>query len=294
MGIFSFPATQGPQDRNNRMELPHFFDELLVVIVLYKRTAAESAAYTTVNSLLDNLAARPEIYIYDNSPSSCIVGNDSVTYCHDPANGGVSKAYNCACIHAQANGKSWLLLLDQDTSTTPEFFRRLATAVTADRESVAFVPRIMDVKGLLSPFRFSGGRGKRMLDTNERLSLDRYRFINSGLLIRVSAFISAGGYNPDIPLDFSDINFGWRLQKITGHFRAIDTPLRHAFSDNAGDANTAAARFRYFCQGAVFMGKESNHPFRYVWSAFLRACHLAYRYRDVAFIRIFLHYTIYG
>src|SRR5690349_9074362 len=142
MGIFTFPATQGPQNLDKRMELPQFFDELLVVIVLYKRSPAQSAACTTINTILHSLPARPAIFIYDNSPDSTIMQVDSITYRHDPANGGVSKAYNCASVHAQANAKSWLLLLDQDTSITVEFLKSLASAVTAHPESVAFVPRI--------------------------------------------------------------------------------------------------------------------------------------------------------
>jgi rhamnosyltransferase len=269
------------------MKLPFFFDELLVVIVLYKRKPAESAAYTSVRTALKNFPASPEIFLYDNGPVSTDINGDSVTYFHDPSNSGVSKAYNCASVHAQGTGKVWLLFLDQDTSVTMDFFSSLAKGVTAHAESVAFVPRMMDEKGMLSPFRFSHGRGKRILNIPETLSLDQYRFINSGLLIRLSAVVAAGGYNPQIPLDFSDIDFGSRLKKVTDHFRIIDAPLRHAFSDNNDNADAGLARFGFFCRGAMVMGKESNQLFGYLIYAFLRACHLSFRHKDFRFIREF-------
>lgn len=269
------------------MELPHFLDELLVVIVLYRMKPAESAAYTSVRTALNNYSALAEIFIYDNSPTSAAVNRDSVTYYHDPSNSGVSKAYNHASIHAQANGKAWLLFLDQDTSVTLDFFRSLAKAIAVHPESVAFVPRMMDEKGMLSPFRFSHGRGKRVSSIAETLSLEQYRFINSGLFIRFSAFVGAGGYNPQIPLDFSDIEFGCRLKKVTDHFRIIDVPLRHGFSGNDDNAEASLKRFRFFCLGAAVMGKESNHFFLYMMHTFVRACHLSFRHKDVRFLREF-------
>lgn len=269
------------------MELPHFFDELLVVIVLYKMKPAESAAYTSVKTVLNDSPAFAEIFIYDNSPTSAPINSDSVTYCHDPSNNGVSKAYNCASVHAQVRGKTWLLFLDQDTSVTRDFFISLPKAIAAHPESVAFVPRMMDGKGMVSPFRFSRGRGKRISSIGETLSLNRYRFINSGLFIRFSAYVAAGGYHPDIPLDFSDIEFGCRLKKVTDHFRIIDVPLRHGFSDNDDDANASLTRFRFFCRGALVMGKESNHLFLYRMHTFVRACHLSFRHKDVRFFREF-------
>src|SRR5690606_17406377 len=181
----------------------------------------------------------------------------TVTYVSNPQNGGVSMAYNAAAAHAERHGKVWMLLLDQDSVVTPELLPRLADATHRHPASVAFVPVVHDGRGILSPFRFSGARGRRIREAKGLMPLGKYRFINSGLMIRRDAFVSAGGYDERIPLDFSDIAFAERLKNVTDHFVAVDVTLQHAFDDNeAAPLEDARVRFVFFCQGSKAMARR--------------------------------------
>ncbi|MDQ2657417.1 MAG: glycosyltransferase, partial [Bacteroidota bacterium] len=231
----------------------------------------------------------------DNSPHPSPFSSKNVTYRHDPLNHGVSTAYNTASVYAESKHKNWMLFLDQDTTVTVNFFEELLAAIDAHRETVAFVPRLSDQKGVVSPFYFAFGRGKRINTEPSPLSLSRHRFINSGLLVKLSAFRAVGGYDPEIPLDFSDISFGMRLMAITDHFWVLETILSHDFSDNSNmEQEDALLRFRRYCVGASVMGRKSRLPNFYAIQSLLRACHLSMRYKSGHFVTAFFQHFFNG
>lgn len=268
-------------------DVAKIFKDLLVVIVLFRLRPEESQAITSLKEVLAGNSSHPDIFVYDNSPLPSNA-DPAVTYVHDPSNGGVSKAYNQAAAFAVAKNKKWMLLLDQDTTVVPGLFQAWDAALLRHQGSVAFVPLVRDAQGTVSPFALFMGSGRRMRAMREKLPLARYRFINSGLFIECEAFKNAGGYDEEIPLDFSDVAFGHRLRKVTSHFAVIACTLEHELSSTAQlPLPEAQRRFAYFCRGARSMGLLSGAHYRYVTRAFFRALHLAMSYRKMSFIRTF-------
>lgn len=271
-----------------RMDLPKFLEELLVVIVLFKSKPEKSAAYTSIQNTLKDSPFFPVIFLYNNGPEQISLHDTRMLYLEDLRNSGVSKAYNRAAALAGKEKKKWMLLLDQDTRVEVMLFEKFAAAIATHPESKAFVPRMHDRKGMVSPFYFASGRGRRIRTFKEKCSLTKFRFINSGLLISIEAFLDAGGYDERIPLDFSDIAFGDRLSQVTDHFRVIDASLEHAFSATSKlPMDEAMARFYYFCIGAEIMGKNSGQNYRYFMRALLHGLHLSIHYKNFAFVKIF-------
>lgn len=276
------------------MDLSDFLSELLIVVVFYKTKPREAVALSSLNAALRDSTTAPHIFIYDNSPDPSPLVQENATYVHDPENGGVSRAYNRASDHAARMNKKWMLLLDQDTSVSITLFSQMIEALSRHPLSPAFVPRIIDKKGLLSPFRFKYGRGKRITSIGEIAPLRAYRFINSGLFVRQSAFSDAGGYDNRIPLDFSDISFGNRLEKLTDHVVVVDVSLYHSFSDNERlHVEDALARFRHYCAAALLMARTSGSAFLR-FNVLVRGFRLAIRYRDHRFLAASIHHTLYG
>ncbi|HEX8038809.1 MAG TPA: glycosyltransferase [Chryseosolibacter sp.] len=277
-----------------RMDPSKLFAELLVVIVLYKRRPEESTAYRSLLAAFGNFGAIPEIFIYDNSPAPCRV-DGAIAYVHDAQNNGVSKAYNAAVAYGSSRNKKWMALLDQDTTVHARLFEKWAEARATSPAAVAFVPIIRDRSGIVSPFRFSAARGRRLKNVKGSFPLSTYRFINSGLFIQRDAFIAAGGYDERLPLDFSDIAFGEKLMRVTDRFIVLDTSLIHHLSsaDNA-PLGEALTRFTYFNRGAMLMGKQSDRPYAFFLHRFLRAIRLSLRYKNGTFIGIFLRHCLDG
>jgi GT2 family glycosyltransferase len=220
-----------------------------------------------------------------------------IIYRHDSTNSGVSKAYNEALKIAVERNKAWMLLLDQDTNIEEGLFTNFNSAIARYPDVVAFVPAMKDEEGSLSPFRFASGRGQRIAVDREVFRLDKFRFINSGLLIRCAAFARAGGYDENIPLDFSDIAFGEKLQRVADHFVVVPISLKHSFSGSKNhrmDIEGAVTRFKFFCKGAINMGRTVGPFYVYVNRAFLRGCRLTYEYKSLRFIKIFIERVIHG
>lgn len=272
-----------------------FLDDLLIVIVLFEKKLHAAAAYTSIHAALNKFPSFPTIFIYDNSPEACPVESWQIIYLHDPANSGVSKAYNKASLLALKEHKKWMLFLDQDTLFDELFFRKLTEALCRHPECSVFVPEMVDDKGLVSPFYFTAGRGKRLKATRKAFPLKDYRFINSGLLIGSSIFREAGGYDETIPLDFSDIDFGERLKKITRYFAVVDVRLKHHLSSTAKlPMKDALARFHYFCIGASRMGENCGKHRLYRMHTFLRSARLSVQYKSLKFFNVFLEHMLHG
>lgn len=272
------------------MTLADFLNEILVVIVIYQQPAEKVLSDVLPPS--SNLA----VFIYDNSNvPQALSNNEHVTYKHDTDNSGVSKAYNEAFVEAQRLHKKWMLLLDQDTCCDQHYFEKLFEAVNQYPCEVAFVPKLRDAYGFVSPFRWRSGRGVRIFPDQEKYFLDRYRFANSGLLVQCDAFARAGCYVEDIPLDFSDIAFGENLMQVTNGFMVVDVILEHGFSGSEKNSYAnAMSRFNYFCLGAFEFGKHVKDPALYQFRALLRATHLSIRHRSINFIKVFLKYLRHG
>lgn len=272
------------------MELSLFTNQLCIVLVLYKKDYKETPLFNILNEH-DQLSGI-SVFVYDNGPYPQNLPDKRITYRHDANNSGVSKAYNEGVKFAIHNNKPWMLLLDQDTSIDLSFFKQLIIFIHAHPASVAFVPILRDHHGIVSPFRWSLGKGKRLKSIEGKLPLGRYRFANSGLVVTCRAFEKAGGYLENIPLDFSDIAFGERLQKVTDHFVVMDSTLIHSFSGSSKSSwEEALARFDFFCCGTFAMGRTFGNAPVYFLRAFLRAVYLTIRYKKFNFLKMLIDHA---
>lgn len=275
------------------MGLPVFLGEILFVVVLYKRKPEQSPSLNTLLELGRHWQTTLSVFVYDNSPQACTVSNSSIIYRHDPSNRGLGKAYNEASALAAKLNKKWLHLLDQDTTTTISFYETLFDTVIRNPGSVVFVPKLYDAYGCISPFRWRWGKGKRFTVDSTTLPLRAYRFANSGLLVRCDVFQQASGYHNTIPLDFSDIAFGEKLQKVVPAFTVVNEALQHDLAKPSGYSwHASLERFHFFCAGAFAMGREYGPFYVYLGRAMVRALYLTLVYKKIGFIKIFFQHAM--
>jgi GT2 family glycosyltransferase len=262
-----------------------FLDETLFVIVLYKQKAEESPAFQVLSSIYPIPVS---IFLYDNSPTIQEVYHKGVTYVHASENNGVARGYNEGYRYGKTTGKKWLMLLDQDTQLTLSYLMNLPTVIQSFPDEVAFVPKLQDNVGIVSPFKWMFGRGIRSRAISSRLKFQSYRFLNSGLLISADAFEKAGQYNENISLYFSDIAFGEKLKTIKQEFIVVDHILIHNMSSTEKiTLSSALHRYEFFCKGALAMGDIYGRTWLYTLHAFLRGAKLCFQYKDRSFLKIF-------
>lgn len=212
---------------------------VLAVLVSYQLDAPSSPALISFLQALGEtgLANQFRLLIYDNSPSPSSVPDSMPlpsSYIHDPANGGLTGAYNTALCLAEKEGHEWLLLLDQDTvisaSYLKEVWRRLFE-LAGHRQCVALAPRLLAENEIISPaWVLWGGRLLPVDKTLRGIAPREIVALNSGALLRVSAVRELGGFNPEFWLDYLDHWIFNRLHHAGYLVYVMDAELQHKLS----------------------------------------------------------------
>lgn len=271
--------------------------DIQFVIVLYKQQLAASKSFLALKASLDKLQEKGHLFIYDNSPEPQEVHNhtadrfEEAIYVHDPANGGLSLAYNAAARQARQSGRKWLFLLDQDTSFPEDTLAQYLQAIEVNPGFQLFAPILQIANGLfMSPCRYKYKWGKLM----KSVEPGPHRFadtvpVNSGLCVNLDAFLAVRGYNERIRLDGADYQFIERFKKQYPTYMVLDIRFHQDFS--LFDTNEASLTSRF----ALFLADVSNFEresfmdaLLYARLAFVRMLHLSLQTKKPVFLKMYL------
>jgi rhamnosyltransferase len=264
-------------------------DDLLVIIVLFRQSLLECASYQSLSKAVGQSEKFPALLVYDNSPeASSASSSSSAIYIHNPHNAGVSKAYNEGSKVARQLNKKWILLADQDTEFPSTIFSDYSNASKNYPHVSIFTPSLFDSRGLVSPFRLLWGKGGRIRSLPSGIySLAKYKIINSGMLISLSAFEKAGGFDERLPLDYSDISFADRASNVDPNFVLTSSKCYHHFSASSEpDLITELERFKSFCKAVRVYRNLSDHTVMLPWIIIPRAIKLCFARRNLKFLKI--------
>lgn len=106
------------------------FHNILFVLVLYKQTRDESVSYQSLKRFLTVTELQENVFIWDNTEHNIYL----------------SPAYNRGLDYAYTHHHQWIVLLDQDTILSAEYFQHLEHINTLNNVTV-YVPTLtMDGK----------------------------------------------------------------------------------------------------------------------------------------------------
>lgn len=269
--------------------LENFIEQIMVVLVVYEQRLENSPAFNSLRAALKPFDKTSSVFVYDNSSESQLFREKnwgSITYVHDPFNGGVSKAYNKAYEKASTIGKEWLLFADQDTIFPENFFIQCLESINKNTHTRIFVPIVKDERGIVSPFRYTLGKGIRAHNIKPgTISASKWNFINSGILISTRLFGKCGGYDERFQLDFSDLSFHKRLTHYVYQMQVVDVCCKHSLSTNQQkNAEDALKRFYIYGQSSSIFSNVYHNYFTLV-VMFLRAIKLSFQYSTVQFVK---------
>jgi len=223
---------------------------VLPIVVLYNVDFYETNVYRTLLSHFQG----ERILIYENSPEPQNRGyeSDRICYHHDPFNGGVSAAYNYGvAIAKQLGDVDAVLLLDEDTRFEPDYLSVIQKVMGIYPEINLFVPQVLYAgEQPFSPISRGIRRHRGALLGEGLYSLKDYLPVNSGACIRIAAFEKAGGYNPEIRLDFADFDFFSRLAVHDDRFYRVDSTARQSFSNEEKQLGKLFRRYQFYIEGA--------------------------------------------
>ncbi len=221
------------------MSKPNIQPTIQAVVVLYRTAPQDSVALCGLLAALQQdpeAAAAISVLVYDNSPdapaASQVALPANVAFVHDPSNGGLLAAYNCALALAKSNGAGWLLLLDDDTQVTPEFVRSQLQFSQSNPEATlaAAVPKLRSKDKVQSPHAPVGGRQQPLADSftgEARLGTTAF---NSGAMLRRSAVEAVGGFHSGYRIDFLDHAMFARLARAGYRVWVLPVTLDHAMT----------------------------------------------------------------
>ena len=223
---------------------------ILPVIVLYKRTLAESPTFCTLSGQVANQRTVQTVVVYDNSPTPQTIPHLSsvaIEYRHDSSNPGLAAAYNFALGVALQKQIPWLLLFDQDSEVPNDFLSILAglTSQYSAKDNVAaIVPCVWHQNRMLSPKKVRFGALGRLQAGYRGECNAEVMAINSGAALRTSFLREIAGFNTSYPLDYLD---HWLFRTIYAKNKKVVVSaanIRHELSVSDYRKNVSSDRYR--------------------------------------------------
>ena len=215
----------------------------LTVIVLYETNLNRCLTYKTL-LLLEKINFTSDLIIYNNSPEIKIPQAKNHIVINAETNEMLSGAYNFALNHANKNNYDWLLLLDQDTELTDDYFEKLYRFLSdnQDKDVVAVVPFLTNKSKIISPnklyFKFL-----RKSTVKYGINSGHIVALNSLSLLRTDFMNSIGGFSSEFPLDMLDYWYYLQFYRHKKRIYVLDTALKHNLSIYNYDENITEERY---------------------------------------------------
>lgn len=264
-------------------------ENALIVVVLYEIDIENSITLLQLFRLKLTSSKFPEILIYDNSKQPRLKDrdHDKITYYyHNIENAGVAGAYNYALSLSKACQKDWLILFDQDTQISDKYFEELQKNVLTYPEHNLFCPTVISYNKIISPALYFAEKTFKLKSIEAGIKRAKnYTVINSGLLVRVSELDALGGYDSDLPLDFSDHLFFHNYKKRNHSFVLINCSVKHSLSSYSDvKFDVVLKRFKLYRRSSIIYARKVGSPYPVVWLA-MRALKLSIKFAKIDFFK---------
>jgi len=267
--------------------------DICAVVVLYNCLLSDSESINSLHESLVSENLELDIVVYDNSKFSNFQNENymyshfRIHYYHNKDNPGVSSAYNYGAKICGELGLGYLLLLDQDTLLPISAIQVYSNAIRDWPQVGIFVPKLYVGEHLMSPCISVMKKSFELNDVNPGTkSLSFKSFFNSGILISLDIYNTAGGFNEKVKLYFSDFNFVERLKKIRSNFVLLPIScVHHLNSNNENNFELFLNTFDLYLDGAFYAGESKSHQIQFLVLSFARSIKLSFKYRNDLFVK---------
>lgn len=250
------------------------------IIVVYNKTIQGSITCESIKKLSD---ADINIVIVDNSEKE--YGNAAVCkrlgyqYISMGGNKGLSKAYNAAIDEIDSDV---VILFDDDTHVSEEYFEALNEAVNNYPEIDIFAPIVYGQDGVIySPNEFNFLRNHFISAPEQEVTQNSFNSIASCLAIRRKVF-NEYRFNETLFVDQIDQYFFCEQRKMGRKFMKLDVKITQNFYQRGTNLDAKAAwnrvRLRLIdvMRHARLMGKlEGRGALKYKMLGFVKCCGLS-------------------
>ena len=204
-----------------------------IVLVLYGIAPEQSRAFVSLRRHIARLGVDYELVVYNNDTSLHIPDSAEYVAVNAEGNDMLARAYNYALQRAAREGRKWLLLLDDDTEVTAEYFEALNVFVSktaTSPEVVAAVPILKYGSLTISPERINPIMWYTRPITNAGIYRKGITAFNSLSLLSVEFVSAIGGFSLDYPLDMLDHWVYRRIAQADKSVEVLGVEIAHSLS----------------------------------------------------------------
>jgi len=258
-------------------------DKIVILIVLYKKSIEECVSYRTLKECIKLQDTRYKLIIYNNSPEYELPESEDAIVINSDNNGRLSSAYNYAWRYALDEGYQWLLLLDQDSELSEDYFSCLSNFMqrTIDDGIVAVVPKLVDGDQVLSPRKISSVGWWENALQHTGIQSGRVVAFNSLSLLNVNFIRTIGGFSDKYPLDMLDHWYYNQIFLLRKQVYVLDCMISHNLSFQNYERDVDLVRHTEFLEAERLFVKELGLKY-YVG------------YKAKLFLRVIKQYLIFG
>ena len=201
-----------------------------IILVLYGKSLDESKTFVSWNRYKNFLKAEYNFLIYNNDSSIKIPQSTDYEVINSETNDKLQIPYSFALKKAVETGCKWLLLLDDDTELTEDFFTELSQKLDTDNDAI--VPMCFAGSRQISPFIDLAKIGNYFLSKKAKPSVttDCVAAFNTCAMFSVDILQKVGGFSPEFEFDFLDIHTFYKLYKNGAKIEILNTKIQHNLS----------------------------------------------------------------
>lgn len=260
---------------------------IYALIVIYNRKCDDSISLKSVLKHQD--AIHP--IVFDNSDRDynnkefCSI--NGIEYISRHTNIGISKAYNYVIDNHKFNNDDYLMVLDDDTCLTDEYFYKIFD-LTKYKKYDAILPIVISNERILSPSRLYLTCLSHPSSKPKDIDCKQLTAINSGMVIKCSVYNEIK-YNEKLFLDFVDHDFIRKLKSINANIIVANCKIYQRYSnDEKSTLSSAINRFNIYVKDFHVYCCECNKESIFRLYIFKHALQLALRYHTLIFLKIAL------
>lgn len=203
---------------------------IVAAIVVYNKKIEESITCRNILKICDEAV---EILVIDNSThdfqNKNYCSQKNIEYISMNGNKGLSKAYNVAIDRCKEKRKDVVVLFDDDTEVTEEYFNKLKDALNTYPDFDIFAPIIYGQDGIIySPNEYNFMRNHFIKSPNQEVAQEKFNAIASCLAIRMKVFENYR-FNEKLFVDQVDQNFFYDQRKKNVKCKKIDVKILQNF-----------------------------------------------------------------
>lgn len=248
-------------------------ERITAAVVVYNKEISESITCQNIKNIDESI----DVFVLDNST----IANNNATYCKlngirylsMNGNKGLSKAYNAAVDNSRASDV--IVLFDDDTEITAEYFDKLKIALEENPETDIFAPIIKGQDGVIySPNEFNFLKNHFISSPDQVVSQNAFNAIASCLAIRMRVFDDYR-FNEKLFVDQVDQFFFCEQRSLGRKFGVIKVEiLQHFYQRGATLTPEAGWRRLSLRIVDIFRHARLMGGKKYTLLAFVKCCGL--------------------